>query len=63
MSGYFFAKMEREVSDRLKNKSPAKFAGLLLNALEWIRTTDLRLRRPTLYPAELRVRTGAKFSN
>ena len=24
---------------------------------EWIRTTDLRLRKPTLYPAELRVQT------
>ncbi len=31
--------------------------GLMLrSAPEWIRTTDLRLRRPTLYPAELRAR-------
>lgn len=29
-------------------------------APEWIRTTDLRLRRATLYPAELRVRDDAE---
>ncbi len=27
-------------------------------APDWIRTSDLRLRRPTLYPAELRAQCG-----
>ena len=30
-----------------------------IGALEWIRTTGLRLRRATLYPAELRVQVRA----
>ena len=35
-------------------KSPRKEGFLLVGAPERIRTSDLRLRRPTLYPTELR---------
>ena len=31
---------------------------LIIGAPDRIRTYDLRLRKPTLYPAELRVQTG-----
>jgi hypothetical protein len=37
----------------LNDESPA-VAGLSCDAPERIRTSDLRFRRPTLYPAELR---------
>ena len=30
------------------------YGDVLIGAPEWIRTTDRRLRRPVLYPAELR---------
>ena len=35
--------------------------GVSFGALEWIRTTDLRLRRATLYPAELRAQMRASM--
>lgn len=46
------------VSDRKEKSQREPFHAvkhwLLLNAPEWIRTTDLPLRRRSLYPAELR---------
>jgi hypothetical protein len=33
-------------------------AASVLNTPDWIRTSNLRFRRPMLYPVELRVRTS-----
>ncbi len=43
--------------DHTSHKKTRKKAGLFVaGAPEWIRTTDPRLRRPVLYPTELRAR-------
>ncbi len=42
-------------------KPPEKVVLMFCGAPAAIRTRDLRLRRATLYPAELRVRNGGHF--
>jgi len=43
---------------RPKLKNPDSQSAFISSALEKIRTSDIRFRRPTLYPAELRARRG-----
>src|SRR5215213_2253916 len=44
--------------NRGQQNGPAFIGGAVPSALDRIRTCDLRLRRPTLYPAELRAQCG-----
>ena len=57
-SVYTLAFERREILTRLQRKLFA--AGFSIDAPERIRTSDLRFRRPTLYPAELRAQAGKK---
>src|SRR5213078_2318006 len=47
--------------ERRSDEKPRRFRRGF-SAPDWIRTSDLRFRRPTLYPAELRALAGAKGS-
>lgn len=51
-------RQSREWSQRLVPRG-GRADGFTVSGRYWIRTSDLRLRRPTLYPAELNARTSA----
>src|ERR1035437_4346085 len=50
--------LEKDSGDRISGRNSMKYLGKF-GMPEWIRTTDLLLRRQTLYPSELRAHNGS----